>query len=903
MEITFEIGNENRPQIEKIDENSINNSIFSEQYQYALKALNNYMSVISPDGSTNEKERFSSLTDANNNIFAFIGDRGSGKTSCMMSLAAFLNEPDKKVLSKYKDQGLEKHSNFYALDPVDPSFFDKDHNILSIILAKLYAKYKKEKEDEKKEIDSCKELELIRLFNDTQRDLAYMTEKPNPDNDNLRQLESLSAAVDLKDDIKKLVEMFFKCFNMKTDTTLLLIIDDIDLNTTEAEIMAEQIRKYFVQQGIVILMALKLDQLEMVKRLSLAKEYKVLLDKVIHMPDLDEMVERYLAKFLPHNQRFYMPDSDYYMESKLNITKGKGTNSYTSVKQAVPELIFQKTRYLFYNSPQHVSYIVPRNLRGLRQIISLLYDMDDYWVDDTDMRTYNKTLFKKYLFDNWTVNNLNNVDKTYINELVAVEDMSLFNNHTLKILQARFPDNFKIEDLTETNSDEEREVFYLKNPTNMSYNISSGDVLSLMDMFERQYTYLEDQHFLFILRSLYSMRLYETYDKVTEYESTTSKTSNDSQKIVMRNDQFYDLSEYDKLVGGRFINSRMTDLLPHPKETYLPSRSNRQIDISTLNLLIKECVEKWDNTSVNIKKMVEFFMLCIARDFHTRHKDKNTDFYDPSYRTRRNINYSMSLKNNTNVFFDINSFMFNVTRIKKCFCRFSNGEEFFEKADMDKDTLLGKFKLATLKERQQNIKEEERTIDKYDYHKWLSFCSLRNAEIIQDLHLFLENYEYKGSDDINLLSQYFKRIGEYSILSYDKKQGEESHYDINFNFANDVGEYLEKIDDSGKETFLKIYSKISMSPIIDIESVLRNRHEEKRNMTRTVISFIKSHYPIYETEEYTSILNDVFNLYGDRISREEIREAVENIYSKVENGESQADTESSVSEEESTTNS
>jgi hypothetical protein len=860
MEITFEIGNENRPQIEKIDEKSIKESIFSEQYQYALKALNNYMSVVSPNGTRhyrNEEERFSSLTDANNNIFAFIGDRGSGKTSCMMSLAAFLDKPNNEILLEYPE--LKKHSNFYALDPIDPSFFDKDHNILFIILAKLFAKYKEEKKSGKKEIVNCYELELIRLFNDTQRDLAYITEKPNPDNDNLRQLESLSAAVDLKDDIKKLVKMFFECFKMGSDTTLLLVIDDIDLNTTEAEIMAEQIRKYFVQQGIVILMALKLDQFEMVKRLSLAKEYKVLLDKVIHMSDLDEMMERYLTKFLPHNQRIYMPDSEYYMNSKLKITKNAEPNSYPSIKQAVPQLIFQKTRYLFYNSPQHVSYIVPRNLRELRQLISLLYEMDDYGVNDDGMPKYNKTLFKKYLFDNWTMNNLNIDDKKRIDELVAVDDMSLFNDHALKILQTRFPDNFKIVEVTKDSSDEEREEFYLKKTTNMFYNISSGDILSLMDMFERQHINQEDQHFLFILRSLYSMRLYEAYDKVTENESAIDNTHNDSLEIVMRNDQFNGLSEYDKLVGGRFVNSRMTEFLP--KDSDKRSRTNRQINILELNSLIEKCVDNWEETPSRTKQMVEFFMLCIARDFSTQNKKNNIDFYDPSYRTRRNVNYSMSLESNKNAFFDINSFMFNVTRIEKCYKRFSKGKEFFEKANKDEETLWRKFKLFIVTNNKTDIPKDSPEIEKYYYRRWLSLCSLRNAEIIQDLYLFLENIEYKGGDDTNILYQYFKGLGEYSIQTYDRTPGGKNFYLIRYPFAKDIAECLKSLNNSDKKDFQKIYSELKNRSKKNVDSTTQKKHKEK--------------------------------------DKEEIKD-INNI---IEDGESQADTESSISEEDNPTKS
>lgn len=65
-----------------------------------------------------------------------------------------------------------------------------------------------------------------------------------------------------------MVDAYFDCFGLK-DSILLLRIDDIDLNAKEGNIMAEHIRKYFIQSNILVLMALKLDQLEIIKKTSM----------------------------------------------------------------------------------------------------------------------------------------------------------------------------------------------------------------------------------------------------------------------------------------------------------------------------------------------------------------------------------------------------------------------------------------------------------------------------------------------------------------------------------------------------------------------------------------------------------------------------------------------------------
>ena len=65
----------------------------------------------------------------------------------------------------------------------------------------------------------------------------------------------------------------------KPDGKLIIMIEDIDLHTNQATFMVEQIRKYLVQPNVVILLAIKLDQLAMLKRQQYTNEYKVLLEK------------------------------------------------------------------------------------------------------------------------------------------------------------------------------------------------------------------------------------------------------------------------------------------------------------------------------------------------------------------------------------------------------------------------------------------------------------------------------------------------------------------------------------------------------------------------------------------------------------------------------------------------
>ena len=92
----FNIGQESRPVIEKLTEQHVKKSLFFEQYKNAFDSLSSYLKVL----KTKDEEENEPL----NNIFAFIGERGAGKTSCMLSVANELtNKSENSILDNYQE--------------------------------------------------------------------------------------------------------------------------------------------------------------------------------------------------------------------------------------------------------------------------------------------------------------------------------------------------------------------------------------------------------------------------------------------------------------------------------------------------------------------------------------------------------------------------------------------------------------------------------------------------------------------------------------------------------------------------------------------------------------------------------------------------------------------------------
>lgn len=107
MKITFKDGEENIPVIEGIRD--WENSVFKNQYTLAQQIFN-----------TLKKDE---IARKYNNIVSFCGDRGTGKTSCMMS---------------FKNQCEIENSDCYFLKEIDPSFFDDTQYYRILVSAKRH---------------------------------------------------------------------------------------------------------------------------------------------------------------------------------------------------------------------------------------------------------------------------------------------------------------------------------------------------------------------------------------------------------------------------------------------------------------------------------------------------------------------------------------------------------------------------------------------------------------------------------------------------------------------------------------------------------------------------------------------------------------------------------------------
>lgn len=849
-DITIRLGESSHHIIEDIN-SALDKSIFSDQYKKTLSILENRYRLIADESQKDEDILYNPL----NNIISFIGDRGSGKTSCMMSVSKLLDGGLKGKLSEQYPV-LSKKS-FYRLDLIDPSFFDSEHNVIELFLANLYSKFQEARDRHRYHDDNHADVtKVLECFSRAQKDMAEMMAKSVDRFEPLDNLQRLSAGVSMSSDIKRLVDSFLEYFQ-KQGGVLIVPIDDVDLNSAMAAEMLEQIRKYLIHPNILVLMSVKLDQLALTKRLRIAEEYRSLKDVPASLNDMfDGMVETYLTKTLPHYQRVYMPDGTVYFEKAVLIMDGDTeVEKFQSVRDMVPELIFRKTRYLFYNSAEKTSYIVPSNLRHLTMLVNLLYTMVDYWPKGKDIQEaakresnqYNKFTFRKYLYENWVPENLSQDMQNSVKELLDIQDVAQINAKVLSILKTYFK---QLESDCFNDTDEQNECRLILEPSNKSYNIAIGDVLDLIDMLEESETQNIKLKFLFFLRSYYSIQLYTTYG------SSIDEISNENANVhILLNNNFshLHLQEYAKFVAGYFFNSDLCRIVP--KEASNANRARRNICFNEFTRL-KEAVINSGDVNDPCLPLVEFFMLGISRRHVTKSKD-----HVYKYRQNGPVFYAEPLHYlQKNAYFDIGAFLFNLTRIKDCYFRFKSGDKIFEMACNSEISLYNRFQ----------------RLAKQMGHDWSSWCRFRNAEVIRAFKAHMLSIESPGGDNVKVLVDAFRRMSKFKIQIYDKNECGE-YESIDFQYFTVVAEMLSNLADS--KDFLSIYNNPDPNNVvpeyIDTSVIMKTANEAK-NLVRTRINKILQTYPVIATH-YESLVRRILGVLGTYASRQDLVSAIDRL--------------------------
>lgn len=556
---------ENQPQRIRIEEyKDFSKSIFKDVYseagenvaKIAEKVIEMKKEIDSERYNTNNKSSkfYNDIRDFNN-IIAFTGDRGVGKTSAMISFVNTLDNLYSLQVAEEKDEiksikELRKYK-FTCLKVIEPSNFVKGERLFEIVLSNIFSKISEVLNDTNTAVNKDELKKIYELLDNVQSSIRVIYSdkkdllgKQHDLGSGLETLEQLSVGEKLKHNFSSLVEEYLKLYNkyiLKNNekdgyknTFLVIPIDDLDMNMDNGYEMAEEIRKYLITRNVIVTMALNIRQFTISVQQEFFKPFRDLIQNKQIDLDTSELAGKYLTKLIPTNRRLPLPSFDVHSIANLYLEESKSnTESDANINLVDHYLgsIYKKTGILLLKNESKSHEIIPTNLRELVFLNKLLGEMEDNTSTDAINILYssigntniqkklsrNLEKFEDYFTTNYISSNMPKHYSAILLELMKQSSENM-NKYLVRSLVKRKDDitsKSKILVLNEDiNSISERDeklrnstILEIISPDALPENISIGDVLFILQQLIIQKSDYETKKFVAGVKIIYSIRM------------------------------------------------------------------------------------------------------------------------------------------------------------------------------------------------------------------------------------------------------------------------------------------------------------------------------------------------------------------------------------------------------------
>ena len=858
--IIFRMGEETGIVIEKTKE-QFEHSLFKEQYKQAFSIMDSILfrtTKVNPNDEIDENI---------SNVIAFCGDRGEGKTSALETVRGILSS--KKIMkeaqaAKFYSSDKIDFDSFKVSRLIDPAFFDSKHNLLELLIGQMYADIcddDKRKMEEGECSNRCDENianrnRLMEKFQKVKRSLSIINKASDKNAyDDLEEIDDLAAGIELKNKFNVMLRCYAQYFHKER---VLISIDDLDLNATEGYQMAEEIRKYLSSpENCVVLVAVKIEQMIEVIQSYLRKR----MDKeVVSNETIKEMAIRYVMKLMPESNRILMPSGEEIVERMVQLYNGnEPADDPLSVKETVVRLIYKKTGYIFVNG-RNISPIVPINLRSVRLLLGMLWKMPNSKNEDGSDNLKNKADFKAYFNSVWIVG-LSKENLKFVEALAHNEDIVSIN----KDVVSHLGNILRPKDIKETIEISDSIVTAILHPYNAMQNISMGDVFYVMNYVENVNASAETKHLIYFLRAFYSMKLYETYNIISDSKVNLFPDGKGNVAIYKYDTKIQKLNLLQRLINGSYFTYEAGDLIPKD-DRHIP-RDKRTINGKVLCSLFKNLSPESSDLDW---QLCEYFALTTRYPLYSR---QNLDYNRAQ--TTRSYYDAFSDRNNY-IAFDVLSIFSNIVNIKQTYQRWNDlykggTSDFFEDSLARDKSLLKDMLAICLKEHNTNENKLE--------HRWHCFISeaiIRFSEVqlaIVDTLINKRDTAKTGGNLFNIANTY-QYIRDLGIKLYPNHiQEEEDSYKMNFWFLGPIITFLNhKETKLTEEKFNSIYQlDVTAKSIRDAletifgKTILKPKQEELTGIEIRKIIEKQKDSDIYENINWEELFDE-----STKYSREDI---------------------------------
>lgn len=579
--------------------------LFEKEYEKAQIAIED---IVSQQLKSNGNSCYEDRPLINNRII-FTGQRGSGKTSALLSLKNHLKIYGIDIPNKKKNGN--SNISFYCLPTIDPSYFDGKNNILTTVLSSMFSDAKKvmEKYDKQGERRRNEYEDLLKNFAKVYKALGQIMPSGNNQSFTIEKLNDVSNASDINSLMDRLLKSFKRFLKDDNDKLykFLLVIDDLDMNVACAADMMEQVRKFLSLDDMVILMSANIDQLhyEMCEHYSKAFVNTMNDKDQARFIEVEDMASRYLLKLFPTSRRINVehpisqllnadlafPELDengdvVRIDENGKVAKdGKGDVKYKkkgNLQSTILSLIWGKTRLLFVPGKNELHPIIPTNLRELVQFIDVVEGMDDVQhkkgklfssIKEYEKCKNNISKFKEYFIKTWVPTNLSiEEENVFYSVPEKVDEVNKYLINAINVIgsnnKRRLMSREVDLDIIEKNAEGvtiDRDIYTMVSPNdprfvkankisdifNQPSNYSYGDLLLMLDKYETYFESERDRRFSNAIKIYYSILLFETMfyrSNCINYNAPKGET--DDEIAINLKDRVNDIIPIQRLIGG-----------------------------------------------------------------------------------------------------------------------------------------------------------------------------------------------------------------------------------------------------------------------------------------------------------------------------------------------------------------
>ncbi len=341
------------------------------------------------------------------NIIAFMGVRGSGKTTALNEFnwilrqyGAYRRECGDTLLPKKRIR--EYAGWFHVLKSIDASLLEKDEDIIELIWANMYRDFDKMNErraDYRDYRDSRDEAAkaIVGQFDRVYKSYKQSKEKRVMLGDTvLAKLKNLASSLKTKESCDELIGSFLDYMRHGTneregDSFLVVTVDDLDLNMESGYRILENLYRYLNNPQVIVLVAADLTQMKTISDKHFIDSLRIegIKGSQLNREPAERLSSDFLQKVLPLPNRIYMPDN----KNILNRTTIVDADRSSLLKPFILGKIAEKMGIYYDAVGLKRHFCVPQTLRELTQyndFLKTLYDMDGLGGDEEErIRLYN----------------------------------------------------------------------------------------------------------------------------------------------------------------------------------------------------------------------------------------------------------------------------------------------------------------------------------------------------------------------------------------------------------------------------------------------------------------------------------------------------------------------------------